>query len=317
MWIGRNNAVTLSGVTVKGNWVARNEGGISINGGASGRTALVENSSFYDNRAQTLTALFMSGEGTYSVKNSTFAGNSSTTNAGGGTVGINANSPGDPISLTLENVTIARNGPLDNAFGNGGFGTGTPQLTTTIKNSIMGGYQFPNGSAAFLNVGTGYTYSIQNSLFESSNGLPSGTCAVNGVLCDLDAKFESLTNNGPLTPTGNTMMTLALRPGSPALDSGAVTTLTTDQRGAGFPRVVGSAVDMGAYESPVLAAALPCKLDMDGDNQVVATKEGLVLLRAMLGFSAANAVLNSGISQAQWDSARNNLNANCGTNFTP
>jgi hypothetical protein len=74
---------------------------------------------------------------------------------------------------------------------------------------------------------------------------------------------------------------------------------------------------MGAYESPVLAAALPCKLDMDGDNQVVATKEGLVLLRAMLGFSSANAVSGSGITQAQWDTTRNNLNANCGTNFTP
>lgn len=313
----RNGAVNLSGVVVRSNWVARNEGGISISAGAAGRTAVVENSSFYDNRAQALTTLFMSGEGTFSVRNSTFAGNSSTTSAGGGTVGINANSTAGPLSLTLENVTIARNGPLDNAFGNGGFGSGTPQLSLTIKNSIMGGYQFGNGSSAFLNVGAGYTYSIQNSLFETSNGLPVGTCGVNGVLCNLDAKLESLTNNGPLAPSGDTQMTLALRPGSPALDSGAATTLTTDQRGAGFPRVVGAAVDMGAYESPALTAPLPCKLDMDGDNQVSATKEGLVLLRAMLGFSEANAVANSGITQPQWNAARVNLNANCGTNFTP
>ncbi len=317
MLLLRNNAVAVTGVTVKGNWVARNEGGISISAGAAGRTAIIENSSFYDNRAQAFTTLFMSGEGTFSVRNSTFAANSSTTSAGGGTVGINANSTTGPISLAFENVTIARNGPLDNAFGNGGFGSGTPQLNLTIKNSIMGGYQFGNGSSAFLNVGSGYTYTIQNSLFESSNGLPGGICGANGVLCGVDAKFESLTNNGPLTPTGNTMMTLALRPGSPALDSGASTTLTTDQRGAGFPRVVGAAVDMGAYESPVLAAALPCKLDMDGDNQVSATKEGLVLLRAMLGFSEVNAVASSGITQSQWSATRTNLNANCGTNFAP
>jgi hypothetical protein len=317
MLFTRNTAVTVSGVTVKGNWVARNEGGISISAGASGRTGLVENSSFYDNRAQALTTLFMSGQGTFSVKNSTFAGNSSTTNAGGGTVGINANSATGPISLTFENVTIARNGPLDNAFGNGGFGTGTPQLTTTIKNSIMGGYQSGNGSSAFLSVGTGWTYNIQNSLFETSGGVPPGTCGANGVLCDLDAKFESLTNNGPLTPSGNTTMTLALRPGSPALDSGAATTLTTDQRGAGFPRVIGAAVDMGAYESPALPAVTACKLDMDGDNQVAATKEGLVILRAMLGFTAATAVSNTGISEAQWNATRANLNANCGTNFAP
>jgi hypothetical protein len=141
--------------------------------------------------------------------------------------------------------------------------------------------------------------------------VPSGICGVNNMICNVDAKLESLTNAG-----GDTMV-VPLRAGSPALDAGAATALTTDQRGATFPRVVGTAVDMGAYESPVLAAALPCKLDMDGDNQVSANKEGLVLLRAMLGFSAANAVANSGITQGQWDTARTNLNANCGTSFAP
>jgi hypothetical protein len=324
MWIGRNNAVTLSGVTVKGNWVARNEGGISINGGAAGRTALIENSSFYDNRAQTITALFFSGEGSYSVKNSTFAGNSSTTNAGGSTVGINAGvTAAQSSSLTLENVTIARNGPNDNAFGDGTFGLDglgnplVPNFTLNVKNSIFGQHRFGVGPFSFLTGGAGYTYNIQNSLFEGLSGASAGICGANNVVCNIDAKLESLTNNGPLTPSGNTTMTLALRAGSPALDSGTTTTLTTDQRGAGFPRVIGSAVDMGAYESPVLAAALACKLDMDGDNQVNATKEGLVLLRAMLGFSEANAVAGSGISQSQWNATRTNLNANCGTNFAP
>ena len=91
----------------------------------------------------------------------------------------------------------------------------------------------------------------------------------------------------------------------------------TDQRGAGFPRVVNGVVDMGALESPVLAAALPCKLDMDGDNQVRASIEGLVLLRSMLGFSGAAVVNGTGISLGQWDSVRNNLNTNCGTSFAP
>jgi len=56
---------------------------------------------------------------------------------------------------------------------------------------------------------------------------------------------------------------------------------------------------------------------MDGDNQVRANKEGLVLLRSMLGFSGAAVVNGTGISQGQWDTVRNNLNANCGTSFTP
>ena len=81
--------------------------------------------------------------------------------------------------------------------------------------------------------------------------------------------------------------------------------------------MIGAAVDIGALESTALAAALPCKLDMDGDNQVAATKEGLVILRSMLGLSEFTAVAGTGITQPQWNATRLNLNANCGTNFTP
>jgi hypothetical protein len=43
--------------------------------------------------------------------------------------------------------------------------------------------------------------------------------------------------------------TLALLPGSPAIDKGADPfSLGTDQRGAGFPRDVGASADIGAYE---------------------------------------------------------------------
>ncbi|TAG78272.1 MAG: hypothetical protein EAZ21_13120 [Betaproteobacteria bacterium] len=312
-----NGSVVISGVTVKGNWVEQNEAGITVfaqSGTSPAGTVSIENSAFYDNRAKGLMGLWINGAGTYSIKNTTFAGNSSTA-TGGTVVGLNAHTGSSaPINVSLENVTIARNGPNDNPFTDGAFAPSptvpVPNLNLTIKNSILGQYQAVNGPGAFLNGTSGYNYTIQNSLFENTN-LPSGVCGTNGVICGVDAKLESLNHNG-----GNTM-TLALRPGSAALDSGAVTTLTTDQRGAGFPRVVGAAVDMGAFESPALTAATPCKLDMDGDNQVTATKEGLVLLRAMLGFSEANAVPGTGISQSQWNTTRVNLNANCGTIFAP
>ena len=52
-----------------------------------------------------------------------------------------------------------------------------------------------------------------------------------------------MANNGGAT------FTHALLSGSPAIDAGSSTsTLTTDQRGTGFPRLSGSAVDIGAYE---------------------------------------------------------------------
>jgi hypothetical protein len=42
--------------------------------------------------------------------------------------------------------------------------------------------------------------------------------------------------------------THALRPGSPAIDAGNDNGYTIDQRGTGFPRVIGSAADIGAFE---------------------------------------------------------------------
>ena len=82
----------------------------------------------------------------------------------------------------------------------------------------------------------------------------------------------------------------------------------------GAARTQGSATDIGAYET-LAGSSAQCKLDMDGDNAVLTMKEGLVLLRSMLGFSSDAATANTGIPQAQWDTARVNLNANCGTSL--
>jgi len=106
---------------------------------------------------------------------------------------------------------------------------------------------------------------------------------------------------------------MRLLPGSPAIDTGSNSAaLATDQRGAA--RTQGAATDIGAYETPAGSSA-QCKLDMDGDNAVLAMKEGLVLLRSMLGLTSAAATANTGITQAQWDATRANLNANCGTSL--
>jgi hypothetical protein len=54
---------------------------------------------------------------------------------------------------------------------------------------------------------------------------------------------------GPLADNGGPTWTHALLPGSPAINAGSnPANLTTDQRGAGFPRVFGSAADIGAFE---------------------------------------------------------------------
>src|SRR5262249_16240174 len=79
----------------------------------------------------------------------------------------------------------------------------------------------------------------------SHNLIQDGSCspAVSG-----DPKIGPLQNNGGPT------FTQALLPGSPAVDAGddsvlgSPPNLTTDQRGPGFPRKVGSHVDIGAFE---------------------------------------------------------------------
>src|SRR5207253_2438365 len=71
----------------------------------------------------------------------------------------------------------------------------------------------------------------------------------------------------PLANNGGTTQTLGLLPGSPAVNAGSNPAgLAFDQRGAGFPRLLGAGVDIGAFEGvlpvPVgmlnpLAVALP------------------------------------------------------------
>jgi hypothetical protein len=54
---------------------------------------------------------------------------------------------------------------------------------------------------------------------------------------------------GPLQDNGGPTKTMALLPGSPAIDAGDNTDASDwDQRGPGFPRIVNGIIDIGAYE---------------------------------------------------------------------
>lgn len=312
--IGATHAVTLTNIRVRDNWAQSGFPGIVFRANAAGRNYELTNSSFTGNTSPNAPyGLFFETVGNYTIRNSTFSGNYST-GTGGPALGFNTLAPTGTLQVLLENITSARNGPNSNAFDVAAYGGSTYSANTVVRNSIFGQYQFGAGPfPVSLNTTAGLTYSFTNSIVENGGGLPAGICGANNVVCGLDAKLEGLNYNGGFAGT----FTHALRPGSPALNAGVAVTATTDQRGAGFPRVIGSAVDIGAFESTALAAVLPCKLDMDGDNQVAATKEGLVILRSMLGLSEATSVAGTGITQPQWNATRLNLNANCGTNFTP
>lgn len=62
------------------------------------------------------------------------------------------------------------------------------------------------------------------------------------------------------------------------------------------------------------APPLLCNLRMDGTNPMLASKEGLILIRAMLGFTGTTVTQGTGIT-TPWETIRDGLNLKCGTNF--
>ena len=64
---------------------------------------------------------------------------------------------------------------------------------------------------------------------------------------------------GPLQDNGGPTMTMALLPGSPAIDAGDNTDAPQwDQRGPGFPRIVNGIIDIGAFEVQAVAPSVTC-----------------------------------------------------------
>ena len=53
-------------------------------------------------------------------------------------------------------------------------------------------------------------------------------------------------------------------------------------------------------------------LDLDGDNKVSAMREGLIVLRVMLGLSGEAALSGSGVSLSVWPRIVTRLKENCG-----
>lgn len=212
------------------------------------------------------------------VEQSTFRFNSSGT--GGGALSLFASS----ASSTVTNSTFWRNNASSGAanVGNGGaiYNLGTLSIrSATFRENIAGGL----GGGVFNNGGSLVLQStiIANSSSQSaaspapdvdihSNGVITVTGANNlvrvvanvtmpvGTLTG-DPLLEGIADNGCAAPAGATPFTICpttMLPGagSPAINAGNnAAGVATDQRGAGFPRVVGAAADIGAIESGTVA----------------------------------------------------------------
>jgi uncharacterized repeat protein (TIGR01451 family)/CSLREA domain-containing protein len=219
----QGGAATIRDSTIAGNGGVNDFGGgiISFAG-----TVTVENSTLSGNSGGSWGGGIANNSGTLVVRNSTIAGNTAT--SGGGIFnyfGI----------VTLENSTITGNAATVGRAGAGFGGTGA-----TVRSSII--------------AGNGLGGNCSGPLTDSGYNIEDDTDA----LCGFSAANHSLSGTDPLldpaglAANGGPTKTVALQPGSPAIDAipsgvnGCGTTITTDQRGVTRPQ--GSGCDIGAYE---------------------------------------------------------------------
>jgi hypothetical protein len=230
------NTANISKTTISGNQALGGRGGgIQMNGGD---TLNISDSTVSGNTAGTQAGgIEIDSPGTLNMVNSTVTGNGA---AGAGGGGIAFNSPG---AGTVVNSTIAGN----RATGGGATGGGLEIDSSTsndvvFKNSIVAGNSAPNGANCGFPAST--TPQFRSSGHNLENGTSCGFAA--GGDLNADPLLASLADNG------GTTQTMALLPGSPAIDHGDnVGCPATDQRGQVRPVDGGGGglvCDIGAFE---------------------------------------------------------------------
>ncbi len=280
--------LNVNAVTLNANKATIGGGGI-LN--ASSGTVNVTNSTLSGNSSGRGGGIANEGTGTLNVSSSTLNDNS--TGAAGG---------GIAIFSGVANVT---NSTLSaNVAGDGG-GIAVVEGTLNLGNSTLSGNAAENGGGLFSSAGT---INVRSSIIALNISLGSGpdvsgtvvtggfnlvgksngstgftalTDQVGTAAAPLDPMLASLQNNGGPTRT------MALTPGSPALDKGINTDpihLTTDQRGSGFPRTFddpinpnangGDGTDIGAFEVQTGQTATPTPTTTPGVTPVATPTPG-------------------------------------------
>ena len=194
-------------------------------------------------------AVFNNG-GAVVITNSTLTGNS----AQGGT-GVNKGQGlGGAVFSRNGSVTLLNSTVSGNTAAQGGRGvyvlSDAGSATATLNNTLLG--QSDTLVTDFVAAQTAAGGSTAPTTSGVGNLIRTQTGFNGTITSAADPKLNALASNGGPTQT------LALQSGSPALDAGndaAASSLATDQRGAGFLRIVGAHVDIGAYEAAAAASA--------------------------------------------------------------
>jgi hypothetical protein len=176
------------------------------------------------------------GGGVYSagratlITNSTIAGNELNTHSQGLGGGIYYFA----TSASVRHSTIAANVALSEGSAYGG-GMASSVSQVSVWDTVVAGNQGVTGPDLY-----GALASSGYNLFGKSAG---GSGYAPSDLLDMNALL------GPLQDNGGPTLTMALLPGSPAIDSGDNANAPEwDQRGPGYPRIVNGTIDRGAFE---------------------------------------------------------------------
>jgi hypothetical protein len=196
--------------------------------------------------------------------NSTLTNNSADTGGGIAVQGGNA---------TVSNSTIAMNSA---DLGSGGVDNDATSFTlsASIVAGNVGGIQKVADDWGGKAASSASSYNLMGAA--GSSGLTDGNNhnLVGTKASPIDPHLADLADNGGPTRT------MALLTGSPALDAGGTTLpvdpltlnpLTTDQRGTGFSRFSGAAIDIGAFEVPGIHAISAPDVTYGTDGQVHVT----------------------------------------------
>jgi chitodextrinase len=273
-----NNSGTMTVTTSNFNANIAMEGGGVFNQ----NTSTITQSTFTNNAATIYGGgAILNAFGTTTVDGSTFVGN---TGPGGGVVD-------NDTTINISNSTF-----FNNTGGNHGGGAIQNFGIANITTSTLSGNSSPYGSDIY-NYGSS-TATVSSSIV--ADGLSSGNCGGTPIIdggynldtgssCGFTASKNSKSNTRPqlqpLASNGGPTQTMALTPGSPAINvipaavSGCAG--TTDQRGTARPQ--GPACDIGAYE----------QVSISNDTQPPTTPTGLATTstgtgNVILGWNAAS-----------------------------
>ncbi len=248
----------MSATSVDNNSTVRNGGGIAVGGFVQ---TTITDSTISNNKSITASAGGISISGTaigtgFNLRNSTVSGNSATTDGGGIRIAVAFG------NINIQNCTITNNTAVANG---GGILAFAGRHTLTLQSSVVAG----NFAASSNDLNSNLPVNIGKSAIGSF-----GSYAMNDLGGNL--AVGAALNLVALATNGGPTLTHLPGTGSPLRNVGSnPAALANDQRGAGFPRVVGSAADIGSTESadgtgaPTAFAKLPTQTTAGGSTYSV------------------------------------------------